>query len=82
MPLQHAENLEVQDESVAAYRRLHGESPEPLRWAFESCLKYAEKHRDVIRKFGRYPHRNRVLGRLSTPDEQVYLAGGADSFGQ
>jgi uncharacterized protein (DUF924 family) len=83
MPLQHAESLEVQDESVAAYRRLVGESPEALRAvALESCLKYAEGHRDVIRQFGRFPHRNRVLGRLSTPDEQVYLDGGAERFGQ
>ena len=81
LPLQHAESLEVQDESVAAYRRLVGESPEILRpVAFDSCLKYAEMHRDVIRQFGRFPHRNRVLGRLSTPDEQAYLEGGAGAF--
>jgi len=82
MPLQHAESLEVQDESVAAYRRLVGESPEALRGAFEACLKYAEAHRDVIRKFGRFPHRNRVLGRANTPDEDIYLSGAADRYGQ
>jgi uncharacterized protein (DUF924 family) len=82
MPLQHAESLEVQDESVAAYRRLLGECPEALRGAFEACLKYAEAHHDVIRKFGRFPHRNRVLGRANTPDEDTYLSGGADRFGQ
>jgi uncharacterized protein (DUF924 family) len=82
MPLQHAESLEVQDESIAAYRRLLGESPEPLRAYFELCVKSAADHRDVIQKFGRFPHRNRVLGRLNTPDEQTYLTGGAERFGQ
>lgn len=82
MPLQHAEQLEVQDESVAAYRRLCGEAPENLRSFFEATSKYAEAHRAVIQRFGRFPHRNRVLGRRNTPDEDEYLNGGADRFGQ
>lgn len=82
MPLQHAESHDVQDESVAAYRRLLGESPEPLRSFFELTLKSAEAHHAVIRKFGRFPHRNRVLGRPNRPDEEEYLTDGADRFGQ
>ncbi len=39
-------------------------------------LKYAELHADIIRRFGRFPHRNAVLGRVATPEEQVFLDGG------
>lgn len=82
MPLQHAESSEVQDESVAAFRRLLAEAPEPLRQGFAESLKYAELHRELIRRFGRFPYRNRVLGRESTPEEEAYLASGAERFGQ
>src|SRR5688572_11469637 len=63
MPLQHSESRDVQDESVAAFRRLVGEAPETLRAGFELSLRYAEMHRELIERFGRFPHRNRVLGR-------------------
>ncbi len=76
MPLQHAESLEAQDESVAAYRRLLEETPAELRPAAADVLKHAEAHRDAIQRFGRFPHRNRILGRDSTPEEQRYLTEG------
>jgi uncharacterized protein (DUF924 family) len=82
MPLQHAESLEAQDESVAAFRRLLAEAPDELRETLEGSLRYAELHRDLIRRFGRFPHRNRVLARASTPEEQAYLDAGAERFGQ
>jgi uncharacterized protein (DUF924 family) len=82
MPLQHAESIEVQDESVAAFRRLLSESTEELRRTFESSLDFAEQHREIIQRFGRFPHRNAVLGRTSTPAETAYLATGAATFGQ
>jgi uncharacterized protein (DUF924 family) len=82
MPLQHAESLDVQDESVAAYRRLVGEAPEPLRDTLGIALSYAESHRQLIERFGRFPHRNRILGRASTPEEVAWLKSGAESFGQ
>ena len=81
MPLEHSESVDVQDESVAAYRRLVREAPEPLRASFESALKYAEAHAAIIRRFGRFPHRNRVLRRTSTPEETDYLLDG-EEFGQ
>ena len=80
MPLQHSESLEVQEESVAAYKRLLGEAPEAIRSVFEGCVTFAERHRDVIRQFGRFPHRNAVLGRPSTADEQTWLKNGGQSF--
>lgn len=82
MPLQHAESTAAQDESVLAYRRLLEESPPNLREVFVSTLQFAELHRDLIRRFGRFPHRNAVLGRDNTADEQIYLRENPESFGQ
>src|SRR5262245_11826764 len=80
MPLQHSEVREVQDESVAAYRRLVLEAPEPLKPTLASCLDYAERHHAVIERFGRFPHRNEVLGRTSTKEEADYLREGGEDF--
>jgi uncharacterized protein (DUF924 family) len=82
MPMQHAESPEAQDESVAAYRRLLDETKEALREPFEAALRSAENHRAIIERFGRFPHRNRLLGRESTPDETRWLHSGGESFGQ
>jgi len=82
MPLQHAEVPDAQDESVAAYRRLLSEAPQELRAVFEGALRSAENHRAIIEKFGRFPHRNRVLRRASTAAEEAWLRRGGESFGQ
>lgn len=63
MPLMHSENLEDQTLSV----KLFGEA------RLESNLRFAEHHRELIRKFGRFPHRNAILGRESTAEEIAYL---------
>jgi uncharacterized protein (DUF924 family) len=76
MPLQHAESLDVQDESVAAFRRLLGEASAELRETFEEALVSAIEHRDVIAQFGRFPQRNAALGRDSTREEAEWLAEG------
>ena len=80
MPLQHSESLEVQDESVAAYKRLAGDAPETIRAVFNGCLGFAERHREVIRRFHRFPHRNALLGRLNTAEEEAYLREGGETF--
>jgi uncharacterized protein (DUF924 family) len=82
MPLQHAENSEVQEEAVAAYRRLLAEAPPELHAHFADFLHYAEKHRAIIQRFGRFPHRNEALGRADTPEEQDWLREGGERFGQ
>jgi uncharacterized protein (DUF924 family) len=82
MPLQHTESTEVQDESVSNYKRLVAESPPELKSTFEASLHWAEEHRALIRQFGRFPHRNRILGRANTPEEEAYLKKTADRFGQ
>ena len=76
MPLQHCEAREVQDESVAAYRRLLTEAPQESRRIFEESLEAAEQHHSIIERFGRFPHRNRVLERANTPEEEVWLRTG------
>jgi len=81
MPLQHAESPEVQEESVAACRRLLAEAPQELRGSFAAVLEYAEQHRSIIERFGRFPHRNPLLGRSSTPAEEAWLREG-ERFGQ
>jgi uncharacterized protein (DUF924 family) len=82
MPLQHAELPDAQDESLAAYRRLLNEAPPELQEMFAGSLKYAELHRAIVARFGRFPHRNRVLGRADTAEEAAYLRRSGDSFGQ
>jgi len=82
MPLQHAESTEVQDESVSCYRRLVAESPTELRSTFESSLQSAEEHRALIRQFGRFPHRNPLLGRDNSAEEEEYLKQSTTGFGQ
>ena len=81
MPLQHSELLEVQEESVAAYKRLQNDAPEAIQQVFKGCVDFAERHREVIRRFHRFPHRNARLGRLSTADEETYLREGGENFG-
>ena len=81
MPLQHCEDLQAQETGVQLFERLARENTE---WPVFSSefLAFAKIHRDIIARFGRFPHRNHVLGRESTADEARYLAGGAPTFGQ
>jgi uncharacterized protein (DUF924 family) len=68
IPFQHSENLDDQHESLTLFRELATEHPE-----MAGHLKYADNHFEVIRRFGRFPHRNAVLGRPSTPEETAFL---------
>ena len=82
MPLQHSEVREVQDESVAAYRRLLTEAPRELHGIFAESLQSAEQHHSIIERFGRFPRRNRVLARANTPEEEAWLRTSNDRMGQ
>jgi uncharacterized protein (DUF924 family) len=82
MPLMHAEDLDVQEEGVAAFRRLRTEAPVELHEVFDPSLAAAIEHRDLIARFGRFPHRNRSLGRETSADEASWLASNSQSFGQ
>jgi uncharacterized protein (DUF924 family) len=74
MPLEHAENEGLQQRSVALFEALYAEVTPAERPRFRSSLNYARRHREVIARFGRFPHRNAVLGRPSTEEELHYLA--------
>ena len=82
MPLQHAEASDVQDSSVALFEALALSCPPEQRPYFQWSLGFAREHRDLIARFGRFPHRNRVLERESTAEETAYLQGGGKTFGQ
>ena len=82
MPLQHSESPDVQDESVAAFRALAADSPPEHRAVFEGCLDFALLHQRIVKRFGRFPHRNRVLGRRNSEAEQKFLVEEAQTFGQ
>lgn len=82
MPLQHAESAAVQDKSVRIYNALAEGVSDTLRETFLTFAQFAELHRDIVARFGRFPHRNRVLGRSNTPEEESYLAAEAPRFGQ
>jgi uncharacterized protein (DUF924 family) len=82
LPMQHAEDLAMQERQLAAFRALLREATPELRPALESSVEFALLHRDLIARFGRFPHRNRALGRASTPDEEKFLVEGNSSFGQ
>jgi len=66
LPFMHSEDSADQQRALTFYR-VHGDA---------ESLKYAEMHADIIRKFGRFPHRNAVLGRVTTPEERAFLDGG------
>jgi uncharacterized protein (DUF924 family) len=67
LPFEHAEDEAMQERSIALYTRLRDDTGDaaPLGWA--------EKHAAIVRRFGRYPHRNAILGRASTPEEIAFL---------
>ncbi len=81
MPLQHFEDLQAQEAGVQLYERLAAENPEWPVFA-EGFTAFARLHRDIIARFGRFPHRNKILNRDSTPEEAEYLSGDAPTFGQ
>lgn len=74
LPLMHSEDLEMQNQSVAVFQQFEHDP------ATQSSYPYAIKHRDVIQQFGRFPHRNAILGRASTPAEVAFLQQPGSSF--
>lgn len=82
MPLQHAESLKVQKKAVDLYNKLAEAVSPTFRETFSTIAQFAELHRDIIEQFGRFPHRNALLGRENTPEEEEYLSGDAPDFGQ
>ncbi len=67
LPFEHAEDMAIQERAVALFNAL---AVEP---GLDDIADYAVRHRDIIARFGRFPHRNRILGRDSTPEEIEFL---------
>jgi len=81
LPLEHAENPKLQDRSVALFESLNDRAPAGTEDYFRSAAESAQLHRDIILRFGRFPHRNLALGRRSTVEEQHFLDSGGETFG-
>ncbi len=75
MPFEHAEDARMQEQSVALFTALAQDHP-----GYQEVLDYAHRHRGAIARFGRFPHRNAILGRASTPDEIAYLQQPGSGF--
>ncbi|MCB1669262.1 MAG: DUF924 family protein [Porticoccaceae bacterium] len=73
MPLEHSESPAMQQLSITNYRALVSAVPEEEKETFRGFLDFAQRHYDVIARFGRYPHRNKALGRESTPEEMAFM---------
>jgi uncharacterized protein (DUF924 family) len=82
MPLEHAESRADQARCVALMAALERDAPPGQEAAYAGFTRFAAWHQEIIERFGRFPHRNRVLGRADTPEEAAYLAAGAPAFGQ
>jgi uncharacterized protein (DUF924 family) len=72
MPLMHSEELSVHEQSIAQFQALKAEG--------HDALDFAVRHQKIIEQFGRYPHRNAILGRVSTPEEVLFLEQPGSSF--
>jgi uncharacterized protein (DUF924 family) len=77
MPLQRAESRKVQRKSVEIYNRLAEAVSATNHETFQTIAQFAELHADIIEQFGRFPHRNQVLGRQNTPKEDEFLGTGS-----
>ena len=75
LPFEHAEGLAMQDEAIRLFTKLANEAPEHA-----DMLDYAHRHRAVIERFGRFPHRNEILGRQSTAEEIAFVKQPGSGF--
>jgi uncharacterized protein (DUF924 family) len=75
LPFEHAEGLAMQDEAIRLFTKLVSEAPE-----LADMLDYAHRHREVIERFGRFPHRNEILGRQSTAEEIAFIQRPGSGF--
>jgi uncharacterized protein (DUF924 family) len=73
MPLTHAEDLALQERAVRQCEAWFATLPAPLQGLGQGALKSIREHRDVIARFGRFPMRNQILGRTSTPEENAHI---------
>ncbi len=80
MPLMHAEDIALQNECVARFEEESTRCQEHAREVWVNGIDFAEQHRKIVARFGRFPHRNAILGRTSTPEEEAFLREPGSSF--
>ena len=80
LPLEHSELLADQQRSVSLFQKLVDEAGPDQKPTFAEYLDFAVRHRDIISRFGRFPHRNEALGRISTPEELSFLQQPGSGF--
>lgn len=80
MPLEHSENIDIQKKCLNLFSELVEDSPPELKQKVEFFKDYAQKHLDIIARFGRFPHRNTILNRNSTPEEIEFLKQPGSGF--
>lgn len=82
MPLMHAESRELAARSVALFEALSDDTKRRCPSDHPDFLPHAKQHAEIVQRFGRYPHRNQILGRSNTAEEEAFLQAGGPSFGQ
>lgn len=80
LPLEHSERLADQERCCRLFEQLRDECPAPLQEAARMYLQFARAHRDIVARFGRFPHRNAILGRPSSAEEQAFLEQPGSAF--
>ncbi len=83
MPLMHSERLADQDEMIVRFEAITAEAARrasPNLAYFRNALDFAHRHRDIVARFGRFPHRNAILGRPSSPEEEAFLREDGSAF--
>ena len=81
-PFHHSESVALQDRGLASLNELHREAPSSWGAYITRSIEGWTRHRNIVAEYGRFPHRNAVLGRVSSAAEERYLEGKPDAFGQ
>jgi len=80
LPLEHSEDLLDQNQSIEQFTELKESVPEVQKEIYGNFLEFALRHKKIIQHFGRFPHRNAILGRDSTPEEEEFLKQPGSGF--
>ena len=81
-PFHHSERVEDQDQGLELLRALKANADSEWKPYVQQSIEGWTRHRNIVAEFGRFPHRNPILGRESTPAELEYINGGGENFGQ
>ena len=81
-PFHHAESTMAQEKAIFLFDELYRDAPPEWHSSLKGYVDFARSHRDIIRRFGRFPHRNKTLGRQSAAEEDEYLKESSSTYGQ